>query len=72
MMADLPEQKKKGGLSVLDTALIAGAIVAGIFIVLWAARAVLGVALFFFKIAIVVVVVAVIVRLVHMFSRHKD
>jgi type IV secretory pathway TrbD component len=70
-MADLPEEKKSG-LSILDTALIAGAIVAGIFIFLWIARAVLGVALWFFKVAILVVIVAVIVRLVHHFSRSKD
>ncbi|HXW33623.1 MAG TPA: hypothetical protein VEJ87_03525 [Acidimicrobiales bacterium] len=71
-MSDLPEEKKKGGHGVLDTVLIAGAVVAGIFIVLWIAKAVLGTALFVFKIAILVVVVALVIRLFHWIRGGKD
>ena len=60
---------KRSGLSLLDTALVVAAVVGGIFVVLWLAHAVLGLALFAFKIAILVVVVAVIV---HIFSRRGD
>jgi hypothetical protein len=60
---------KGSGLSVLDTALVAAAVVGGIFVVLWIAHAVIGLALVVFKVAIVVVIVAVIVRVVHAVSR---
>ncbi len=60
---------KGSGLSLLDTALVVAAVVGGIFVVLWLAHAVIGLVLFAFKIAILVVVVAVIVRIVHAFSR---
>ena len=63
---------KRSGLSLLDTALVVAAVVGGIFVVLWLAHAVLGLVLFAFKIAILVVVVAVIVRIVHVFSRRGD
>jgi hypothetical protein len=63
---------KRSGLSLLDTALVVAAVVGGIFVVLWLAHAVLGLALFAFKIAILVVVVAVIVRIVHIFSSRGD
>lgn len=63
---------KGSGLSLLDTALVVAAVVVGIFFVLWIAHAVLGLALFAFKIAILVVVVAVIVRVVHLFTRRGD
>jgi hypothetical protein len=63
---------KGSGLSLLDTALVVAAVIVGIFFVLWIAHAVLGLVLFAFKIAILVVVVAVIVRIVHAFTRHGD
>jgi len=65
-------ETKGSGLSVLDTALVVAAVIGGIFVLLWIAHAVLGVVLFAFKVVILVVVVAVIVRVVHAFSRHKD
>jgi hypothetical protein len=69
----MSERETKGsGLSVLDTALVAAAVVGGIFVVLWIAHAVLGLALFAFKIAILVVLVAVVVRIAHVFTRHGD
>ncbi|HLN42795.1 MAG TPA: hypothetical protein VK215_10100 [Acidimicrobiales bacterium] len=63
-------ETKGSGLSVLDTALVVAAVIGGIFVVLWLAHAVLGLVLFAFKVVILVVVVAVIVRIVHAFSRH--
>ena len=65
-------ETKGSGLSLLDTALVVAAVVGGIFVVLWIAHAVLGLVLFAFKIAILVVIVAVVVRIVHAFSRHGD
>jgi hypothetical protein len=63
---------KGSGLSLLDTALVVAAVIGGIFIALWIFHAVIGLALFAFKIAILVVIVAVIVRVVHAFSRRGD
>jgi fatty acid desaturase len=63
---------KGSGLSLLDTVLVVAAVVVGIFVVLWLAHAVLGLVLFLFKIAILVVVIAVIVRVVHLFTRNRD
>jgi hypothetical protein len=65
-------EKKGSRLSVLDTALIAGGVVVGILVVLWIVRAVAGLFLFAFKLAILVVVVAIIVRIVHLFSRRNS
>jgi hypothetical protein len=63
---------KGSGLSVLDTALVVAAVVGGIFVVLWIAHAVIGLVLLAFKVAILVVIVAVIVRIVHAFGRNRD
>jgi hypothetical protein len=68
-MAIEPKESKK--LSVVDTVLISGAVVGGILVALWIFRAVVGVALFAFKVVVLVIVVAVIIRLVHLFSRNK-
>jgi hypothetical protein len=65
------KETKKSGLSVLDTALVVAAVVGGIFVVLWVAHAVIGLVLFAFKVAILVVIVAVIVRIVHATSRRR-
>jgi hypothetical protein len=69
-MAIEPKESKK--LGVVDTVLISGAVVGGILVVLWILRAVVGVALFAFKIVMLVIVVAVLIRLVHFFTRTKD
>jgi hypothetical protein len=73
-MPDVPDQEKKdkGGLSFVDTVLIAGVVVAGVFVLLWVLRSVLGLALLAFKLAILVVVVAVVIRVVHLFTRSRD
>jgi len=63
------ERKRGSGMGVLDTVLVTAAVLGGIFVVLWAVRAVAGLILFAFKLVILVVVVAVIVRLVHLFTR---
>ena len=69
-MAIEPKESKK--LGAVDTVLISGAVVGGILVALWILRAVVGVALFAFKIVVLVIVVAVLIRLVHFFTRNKD
>jgi hypothetical protein len=68
-MAESIEPRRAGGLSTMDKVLVTAGVVGGIFVVLWAARAVVGLVLLVFKIAILVVVVMAVVRLVHLFSR---
>lgn len=68
-MANSVEPRKRGGLSVLDTALVAAAVVGGVLVVLWVARIVLGVAALVVKVALFVVVVLLVVRLVHWVTR---
>ena len=66
------ESRKRSGLSTLDTVLTVAAVVGGILVLLWVAHAVVGLVLFAFKLAILIVVVAVIVRLVHIVTRRGD
>lgn len=70
-MAGSIEKRRSGGISTLDTALVVAGIVGGIFVVLWVVRAVVGLALFAFKLAILVVVVALAIRLFHLFTRGR-
>ena len=64
------ERKRSGGLRTLDTVLVTAGVVGGVLVVLWLVHAVVGLLLFAFKVAVLVVVVAVVVRLVHLFTRH--
>jgi hypothetical protein len=66
------EKKSGSGMSVLDTVLVAAAVVGGVLVLLWALRVVAGLILFAFKLAILVVVVLVIIRVVHVFTRRGD
>jgi hypothetical protein len=66
------EKKKDSGIGVLDTVLVAAAVIGGVLVLLWALRVVAGLILFAFKLAILVVVVLVIIRIVHVFSRRGD
>lgn len=66
------EKKKGSGMGVLDTVLVAAAVIGGVLVVLWAVKAVAGLILFAFKLAIVVVVVLVVIRIVHALTRHGD
>lgn len=68
-MAGPIEKRRGGGLRTLDTALVAAGVVGGILVVLWAIHAVIGIALWAFKIVVLVVVVALVVRLVHVLTR---
>ena len=65
-------ETKGSGLSLLDTALVVAAVVGGDLrrSVGRARRA--GLVLFVFKMAILVVVVAVIIRVVHVLTRRRD
>ncbi len=65
----MADDAKGSKLKVLDTVLVSGAVVAGVLIALWIFHAVLGLALFLFKIVVLVILVAVVVRLVHFFTR---
>jgi hypothetical protein len=71
-MASSIEPQRKGKLSALDKALVGAGVVGGIFVILWVAHAVLGLVLFAFKVAVLVVVVALVFRLVHVLSRHRS
>ncbi|HMK62885.1 MAG TPA: hypothetical protein VK386_04630 [Acidimicrobiales bacterium] len=70
-MANSIEPRKKGGLSVLDTALIGAGVVGGVLVLLWIFSAVAHVVLLVFKVAILVILVALVVRLVHLFTRGR-
>jgi uncharacterized membrane protein YhaH (DUF805 family) len=63
------EKKRSSGVGVLDAVLVTAAVVGGILVALWALKVVAGLILFVFKLAILVVIVAVIVRLFHHLSR---
>ncbi len=65
------EKKRGSGVGVLDAVLVTAAVVGGVLVVLWVLKAVAGVILFAFKLAVLVVVVAVIIRIVHLFSRRN-
>jgi hypothetical protein len=61
-MANQPETRS-GAMRTLDTVLVVGGVIAAVMIGLWAVHAIVGLVLWGFKIAIIVVVVAVLVRL---------
>lgn len=70
-MAESIEHKGKGHLSTVDKALVAAGVIGGVLVVLWVVHAVLGILLWVFKIAVLVVVVALVVRLIHLFTRGR-
>jgi hypothetical protein len=65
------EKKRGSGVGVLDAVLVTAAVVGGVLVLLWVLKAVAGVILFAFKLAVLVVIVAVIIRIVHLFSRRN-
>lgn len=71
-MAKSIEHRGSGKLSVVDKALVGAGVVGGVLVVLWLVHAVLGLALFAFKVAVLVVLVAVVVRLVHVLTRNRS
>ncbi|MHB8439141.1 MAG: hypothetical protein ACYDD4_08270 [Acidimicrobiales bacterium] len=71
-MGNSLEHRRSRSLSTLDKGLVLAGIVGGVFVVLWAVRAVVGIALFAFKVAVFVVVVVLIARLVHHFTRQRS
>jgi Flp pilus assembly protein TadB len=68
-MGESIEQRRRGGMSTLDKALVGAGVVGGVLVILWVVHAVLGLLLWVFKVAILVVVVMLVVRLVHLFTR---
>jgi len=71
-MAESIEPRDRGRLSTFDRALMGAGVVGGILVLLWLLHAVFGVLLRIFEVAIFVVVVVVIVRLVHLFTRGRS
>ncbi len=65
------EPRKRGGLRTVDRALAVAGVVGGIFVILWVVSAVGHLVLDAFKIVILVVVVALVVRLIHLFTRGR-
>jgi Flp pilus assembly protein TadB len=61
------EHRRSGGLRMLDTLLVAAGVVCGILVVVWLVHALF----FVFKVVIFVVVVAILVRLVHLLTRGR-
>lgn len=66
------EKGKGSGVGLMDTVIVAAAIIGGIFVLLWALRIAAGLFLFAFKVAVLVVVVVVVIRLVRIFTRSSD
>jgi hypothetical protein len=69
-MSDV-EKSRGSGIGLVDAVLVTAAVVGGILVLLWVLHAVVGIILFVFKVAIVIVVVAVIIRLVHHVTRRS-
>jgi hypothetical protein len=63
-MANKPESTKSSAMRTFDTVLVIAGVIAAVFVGLWVFHAIFGLVLWFFKIAILAVIVIVIVRLV--------
>jgi len=67
-MANHPESTKSGAMRTFDTVLVVAGVIAAILVGLWVFGAIVGAVLWFFKIAILVVIVVALVRF---FSRRR-
>jgi fatty acid desaturase len=63
-MANQPDTTKGSGMRTVDTVLVVAGVIAAVMVGLWAFHAIVGIILWFFKIAILAVIVIAIVRLV--------
>jgi fatty acid desaturase len=63
-MANKPDTTKSSAMRTFDTVLVIAGVIAAVFVGLWVFHAIFGLVLWFFKIAILAVIVIVIVRLV--------
>jgi fatty acid desaturase len=68
-MANKPDTTKSSAMRTVDTVLVVAGVIAAVMVGLWAFHAIVGLVLWFFKIAILAVIVIVLVRLV---TRHRD
>jgi fatty acid desaturase len=68
-MANQPETRKSSGMRGLDTVLVVAGVIGAVLVGLWVFHAIVGLVLWAFKIAILVVIVLVLVRLV---TRNRD
>ena len=67
-MANLPETRKSSTMKTVDTVLVIAGVIAAIMVGLWVFDAIVGAVLWVFKIAILLFVVFVLVRL---FTRNR-
>ena len=63
-MANQPDTTKSSAMRTVDTVLVVAGVIAAVMVGLWALHAIVGLVLWFFKIAILAVVVIILVRLV--------
>jgi fatty acid desaturase len=63
-MANKPDTTKSSAMRTFDTVLVIAGVIAAVFVGLWVFHAIFGLVLWFFKIAILAVIVIFIVRLV--------
>jgi len=66
------ERRRSGGLKTLDRALMVAGVVGGVLVVLWVFASLAHLVVDVFKVAILVIVVMVLVRLVHLFTRSRS
>jgi fatty acid desaturase len=67
-MANVPETRKSSTMKTVDTVLVIAGVIAAVMIGLWVFDAIVGIVLWIFKIAILLFVVFVLVRL---FTRNR-
>jgi hypothetical protein len=67
-MENHPDTKKSSGMKTVDRVLMVAGVIGAVLVALWVLHAIVGLVLFFFKIAVLVVIVAVIARL---FTRRR-
>ncbi len=63
-MANKPDTTKSSAMRTVDTVLVVAGVIAAVMVGLWAFGTIVGLVLWFFKIAILAIIVIVIVRLV--------
>jgi fatty acid desaturase len=63
-MANQPDATKSSAMRTVDTVLVVAGVIAAVMVGLWVFHAIVGLVLWFFKIAILAIIVIVLVRLV--------
>jgi fatty acid desaturase len=63
-MANQPDTTKSSAMRTVDTVLVVAGVIAAVMVGLWVFHAIVGLVLWFFKIAVLAIIVIVLVRLV--------